>query len=209
MDNWETKYLEEVRMHSKKALQYFSNIQKSQREIDVCRAFLRCAGIKYSNHEIVVSNEEPVDINFRAAQFQIREVMEDNRRRGDELREILKAKLVESLMKKYNSPNPISLSELVEIIARSLISKANRYGTDQCGNLDALIYVNLRYRFLEITSAFPDLSVLKIQNWRSVSLLFPPYSIVLYVNPNAPDFLKAMGGIVLHNWKEPDGLFDE
>lgn len=68
--------------------------------------------------------------------------------------------------------------------------------------------MNLRYRFLEITSAFPDLSALTIQNWRSVSLLFPPYSIVLYVNPNAPDFLKAMGGIVLQNWKEPDGLFD-
>ena len=60
---------------------------KSKRERMVCRAFLRCLGVQFQEDEILAPYTEPIDVAFRSAKFQIRELMEPERKRGDEVRE--------------------------------------------------------------------------------------------------------------------------
>ena len=48
----------------------------------VCRAFLRCMGVGFSEDEIAVGAREPTDITFRGAEFQITEVLDEGRRRS-------------------------------------------------------------------------------------------------------------------------------
>jgi len=73
-----------LRAHAKDTLHFLSNAMKPEREKAVCRALLRCMSIHFFDNEIIVPVEEPVDVSYRTARFQIRELMEDDRRRGDE-----------------------------------------------------------------------------------------------------------------------------
>ena len=80
----ERDYLDGLRAHAADTVRYLSSELKPERERAVCRAFLRCLGIPFADEEIIASSTEPVDVSFRDARFQIREVMEKGRRRGDE-----------------------------------------------------------------------------------------------------------------------------
>ena len=87
MDRDEAEYLDRLRDHTVETRRIFSNKMKPERERMVCRAFLRCLGVQFRDEEIVTSYTEPIDVIFRSAQFQIRELMEPDRKRGDELKE--------------------------------------------------------------------------------------------------------------------------
>ena len=209
MARWKAKYLDEIRSHAVEANRFFSNGVKPERERSVCRAFLRTVGIPFSDTEIVTSTEEPVDVIFRTARFQIREVMENRRRRGDEFRRMSNAVSINDLFEKYVPPKPMLLAELVPMLARALMSKAKRYGLLQCQTLDALVYVNLSKRYLDRLSPIPPLNCLQTQNWRSVSVVFPPFGVVLHACPGAPNFLQSVVAMVLNNWEQIDDLFDQ
>lgn len=50
--------------------------------------------------------------------------------------------------------------------------------------------------------------MLQTQGWRSVSMLFVPYGVVLLAAPTAPAIIRAKAGRVLNEWPGLDGLFD-
>jgi hypothetical protein len=88
MDRDEAEYLRKLQEHVAETRRLFSNTMKPERERMVCRAFLRCVGIKFCDQEIIASDTEPVDVVFRSAKFQIRELLGSDRKRGDELKEL-------------------------------------------------------------------------------------------------------------------------
>jgi hypothetical protein len=47
-----------------------------------------------------------------------------------------------------------------------------------------------------------------MQGWRSVSILFPPYGVVLLAEDTAPDFLGEVVGKVRKSWRKADGSFE-
>jgi hypothetical protein len=213
VDRSDQEYLEALRAHAADTLLYLSDRQKPERERAVCRAFLRCIGLSFYEHEIIAPAPEPTDVSFRDAQFQVREFLEKGRRRGDEWnakQELWSnARSMDDVVVPWKPPAAMCMPDLMATVTVALEGKAYKYGTAQCRGLDALVYVNLTAtRFLHPVNAPSEVSRLQRQGWRSVSLLFPPYGIVACASANAPAFLRSITGQVLNAWSDPQDLFD-
>lgn len=214
MHRGDQEYIAKIRKYEAETRTLLSNRQKPDRERMVVRAFLRCVGLQCSDDEIQTSNEEPVDVVFRSAQFQVMDIL-GGRQRGKESlerqRRYEKATRFSNLEEPYSASAPMSFGELSQNTGVGLAKKASRYGVKTCSTLDALVYVDLSGRHLWPLEPSLEAKVadeLGGQGWRSVSVLFPPYGIILAVIPSAPDFLKDKVGLILNQWPHPDGLFD-
>jgi hypothetical protein len=214
MTSNEQAYIGELQKHASEARALFSNAQKPQRERMVVRAFLRCLGAPFIDDEIVASKDEPVDVVFRSARFQVMESL-GGRKRG--LDWITRQRLYQTvqrfseLLERYTPPKPLSFGDAAQMVAQNLAVKASHYGVANCARLDALVYVDLRNRYLWPLEPGLEPQVaggLHRQGWRSVAMLFVPYAAVLTVRPDAPDLLKEKAGLVLNQWPNPEGLFD-
>lgn len=104
-------------------------------------------------------------------------------------------------------PASVSLVELVPEIVDALSKKAQRYGIG-CNDVDALVYVNLGNRFLAPNLDIPNIDKLRSQDWRSVSVVFPPYGVILYTESAAPDFLSTLKPGQYNEWQDIDSLFE-
>jgi hypothetical protein len=205
-------YLEALRSDAEESVNFFGNEMKTKRERGTCAAFLRCLGIKFSSASIK-TGEDPPDIIFDSARFEICEILEKDRRRHQEYKEY-KKKLEtlnnpRELELKHYTPKPILFDEVLLLVSSELSKKFSKYGYSICSKLDALVYINLRTSFLEHDSPLKNLDVLRKQGWRSVSIIFSPYSYVFFATDKAPKFLKNFIGQTKSEWRGyPDGLFE-
>jgi hypothetical protein len=215
MNEMDKKYLQKLRDHARDTRMFLSNKMKSERERAVCRAFLRTIGISFEESEIIAPSTEPADVSFRTARFQIRDLLEPNRRRGDDWKKreqmYLSAKSVDDVMVPLSLPIPLGFDRLVPELELALSAKAQKYKRnykDWCTEIDALVYVDLKGRFLAANSSMPDLDRLKSQGWRSVSVLFSPFGVVLFTGSTAPEFLRAVPPGPRIEWEDIDTLFE-
>ncbi len=205
------EYLAKLRKHASNTRAFLKNEAKPERERSVCRAFLRTIDVGFDEAELVAPTVEPADVAFRTARFQIREVLDPDRKRGDDWKhkekKFTEAKSLEALIEPYSPPTPVTLATLVPKIVEALSEKSQKYGTE-CKDIDALVYVNLRNQYLEAHSDIPPLDELKWQGWRSVALLFSPYGVILFAEPTAPDFLTAKEPGKYKKWEDIGSLFE-
>jgi hypothetical protein len=206
----ERDYLNKLIDHFRDALTFFSSANKVERERATVRAFLRSIAEEFSEQEIVFGPEEPIDISFRSAKFQIKETL-GGRKRSDEFRDRLRraqnALHVKDVMESWASSKEMSFEEALQLVSSSLASYARKLGANQCSELDALVYVNPTGRHLwPLPAQARSANTLNQQGWRSVSMLFPPYGVVIAARPCAPDFLQARAGQILR-CPHPDGCF--
>jgi putative endonuclease (uncharacterized protein DUF1780) len=208
-------YVEALRKDAADARALMSNRQKPKRERMVVRALLRCLGVAFEDTEIVVGTEEPVDVAFRAARFQVRDLVGD-RKRGKEWAEreqrYRDAKTVSDVMTRFAPSTAIPFDRAAKMVAQALTEKSRRYGLRVCRTLDAVAYIDLGGSHLypsEPGSQTSDaLTELSRQGWRSVSMLSLPYGIVLTANEEAPEFLRLRLGSAYSEWPGPDGWFE-
>lgn len=213
------EYFDDMRKHVIETIAFFSNKngnkEKEERERSICRAFLRTIGVAFEEKELLAPapSGEPSDVDFRLARFQIREILDEDRKRGDEWKEKLKEysekKQAKELLKPYSPSTSIELQELMPKVVKALLEKVKKknYGP-ACSSIDALVYVNLKDQHLATHSSMPNLDELKSQGWRSVSLLFPPYGVILYADSMAPDFLRTLEPSQYMKFKDISSLFD-
>jgi hypothetical protein len=205
-------YIAKLQACTAETLTFLGNSQKHERERAVCRAFLRAIGVRFEEHEIVAPWQEPVDVRFRDARFQIRDHLA-GRRRGDEWKQRqnrwARARRIADTLERTTWPTPMSRTELVDAVGDALKSKSKKYGPRGCSKIDALIYADITAtRFLMARSAASDVSGLQQQGWRSVSVLFPPYGLVLFAHDSAPALLRQRLRKTQRAWRKSDGLFD-
>jgi len=212
MSTTDKEYLEKLRNYATEVRTFLSNKMKPERERSVCCAFLRTLGVSFNESEIIAPAEEPVDVMFREARFQIKDILEADHRRGDiwkdKQRKYETAPSIDAAIEidPPPMPSPVALNALIPEVTTALSEKANKYSI-MCQELDMLIYLDLRKRFLAAGSTELRVQPLKAQGWRSVSLLFPPYGVVLFAKPEAPDFLKAAESKLHMQWSDIDTLF--
>ena len=210
MSKTDRAYLEKLKAHAAETRTFLSNTMKPERERSVCRAFLRAIGVSFIDSELIAPTVEPADVAFRDARFQVRDLLRE-RKRGDAWKNNEKryaeAQSLADLLEPYSPPVPTSLKDLVPEVAMALAEKAAKYGAG-CKDLDALMYVDLPDTFLEANSPLPDIAQLQRQGWRSVSLLFVPYGVVLFANDDAPAFLRAAAERAHMQWANMDTLFE-
>ena len=174
---------------------FAANTPHINREKRICRAFLRCIEVEYSEDELIRGPCEPIDITFGEAKFQLTEVLGD-RRRGDDLRNLetkyKTASVSRDLLVPIGEPERISFPEMAAEARKRLEQKFIKYGECKCRGLDALVHIELANRYLyptEVTCT-EDVHTMKAEGWRSAAVLSVPYAIVLFANETAPAFLK-------------------
>ncbi len=213
MSNGEEEYLGKMRAYVAETRRLLSNESKPDREQLVCRAFLRAIGVAFEEIEIFAPSTEPVDVTFRDARFQIREILDENRRRGDEYRmkevRYQEARRIEDVMVPWRSPVRMSFDELTALTAAALEAKVAKYRSGRA-ELDALAYIDLADppRFLDPDSPAKESALLEAQGWRSVSILFPPYGIVVTATSTAPQFIRTRLHKTLMECKDPHDLWE-
>jgi hypothetical protein len=94
---------------------------------------------------------------------------------------------------------------LLPHVTAALAAHAVWYGV-RCTGLDALVVVDEYQRGLTPPALAPGVAALPRQGWRSVSVWWPPYGLVLYTASGAPAFLRAAIGQLLRHGETLDTL---
>lgn len=200
----ENDFIKEYIDTLKETIYFFSNKRKPDREVWVVRHFLSQIDIAFSNEEIYASLEEPIDVVYRDARFQVKEIIDENRKRGNENKELLrKAETATSnsdLLETYQPPQAITCPDIVPIVAELALKLQQKYGPNESISTDLIFYFNLQNIYVA-GNTFPaiDNYSSKMTAWRSVSSCSNDCALVLYVSQRAPDFLKTAQGKVHRN----------
>ena len=174
----------------------FSEDPRTEREKAPVREFLRYLGVGFTEEELVVPlKHDDMDVRFREARFQNVERIVAARRRHEEVQQFAErvrtAREVAARGVPRGDSVPMRVRELLREVHKALGNESRK--TVNRAALDALVYVNLRGRHLypapdvfeEDARAVADLG------WRSVSVLWPPYAVVISARSAAPKFLRV------------------
>lgn len=191
------------------AVASFSSKNRRALELYASEQFLEGLGLRFAPADLVQISEEnhPIDVTFRDAAFQVKELLDVGRRRHDDLR--AEERRLAALRKRVEAgerigceqlgrlvePTDVTLSEITDRAhdqARRLRDK--KYGPSERSSMDLLFYVNLLHQTLALGS-LPSTSFAEL-GYRSVSVVFTYSSIVFHADRNAPSFLREAQGIV-------------
>jgi len=183
----------ELLQHTKSSVDFFSSENKKPREIWVVDQFLKNLGVKFHKDEIIPNTDDPPDVKYCGASFEIKELSDEGRQRHREYKDYAKRlEKVEELSELTEPVHPMSatLQEVVTMIESNLAS----YLIDPalCPRIDILYYVNLQDLYFLKNSEYSFNNKHIWQKWRSVSLVENgKISVVLWATKDAPDFIKA------------------
>lgn len=188
--DWKSERIQAVQ----ESIKFFHNTNKLEREKWVVARLLenfKPVFLEGSLHEA----EEPADVQFEDARFQVKEVLEHDRRRGDEYKKALeKAETAEEygdLLEDY-TPYKISFEEIVNRCYEYSKDLTNKYGPKERGDLDLICYFN----YLDSNEVPPVEVLFSEKHYRSFSVISNRYRSVIYAAEGAPEFLKKQVGIV-------------
>lgn len=203
------KLIDEHKQRLKESLKFFSNDMKPERERWVCREFLENLGIKVLDRELVSSKEDPPDVLFRSARFEVKELMDEDRPRMAEYKKSLaKAETAtdaEELLEHYE-PKTMSASDVRDLVLPQVQELEKKYPRAVRESLDLIFYVNLLD--YATTGSTVDVSQLpkSVTEWRSVSFVTNNCSCVIWVANKVPDFLAGKVGSVFHKNPSRPGM---
>ncbi|NQD91755.1 DUF1780 family protein [Pseudomonas sp. CrR25] len=193
----DSDYLRLLTHQAEQANAFLSNARKWERERWVCQRLLQALNIEHRLEEFGPAEQEPPDVLFREASFEVFFVLDEGRRLNDEWRAELERRRsafsLSQLVRREAKPRRIPVAELQARLAPTLRKKAHNYserGLD-LGELDLLAYVNLKRAVPDFNSHFPPPTEYLRQGWRSLSLVGPTFARVLFAHPDAPDFLRG------------------
>jgi hypothetical protein len=199
----DSDYLRLLTRQAEQANDFLSNARRWERERWVCQRLLTALNLRHRQDEFA-TGQEPPDVLFRGASFEVFFVLDQDRRLNDEWRAELQrrrsALSLSQLLRREARPRRIPAMELQARLAPTLRKKAHNYGERglDLGELDLLAYISLKREVLDLNSPFPPPAEYLRQGWRSLSLVGPNYARVLFAHRDAPDFLRhSLGRTVL------------
>lgn len=173
---------------------FYSQLGKPDRERWTVESFLKGLSITFEPSELRSLPEAcKVDVEFREARFQVKEITDPGLRRTEEVRDtylrVMAARNLHELVGPgfaYDVPSPTNGYELViESARKESLKKKYR---ESRGGLDLLFYVT-RTRVALIDAREINHEELAVLGWRSVSCLIGDRAQVLYAGQGAPEFL--------------------
>jgi hypothetical protein len=186
----EQEVIESVRRAREEEVRFFSSAAKGEHERWVAREFLTRLRVEFRDDEITSEPEgSPVDVTFRSANFQIKEVFDPAQQRHVELKESFRrAKQARTLR---DLVAPVYLRDIVVTDLGNLlfdIAATHRYSPRVKADLDLLVYVTRpRAGFYESLRSVA--SKLNGLGWRSISCLLGENPLLLIATVASPPFL--------------------
>ena len=193
-------YLASVRKAREESVKFFGAANKPERERWVANEFLGNLGVEFAESEIQCVADEPPDIRFRSASFEIKEIIDKGRRRHADCKTALEkansASSPQDLLEPV-TPRDITYTEVCDLVEAEVVRFAEKYAPATRSNLDLLFYVNLEDVFGYVATPLPPLSKWGAYGFRSVSIVMGRLAGVLMAAQTAPDFLKECGPRVI------------
>lgn len=192
----EAAILSEMKRAWAEQRRFFSNAGKEDREHWAVSEFLLHLKVEFSAPELRSHPQaSKVDVEFRAACFQVKEITDPNFRRGDEIKttyeRVMRATTLQDTVGPcfvFDIPPPVSGYSLVRDAAADLATSSTY--RDHKANLDLLCYLT-RTRTSRITADQLRAPEIAAFGWRSVSCLIGDQASVLYAAADAPAFLRS------------------
>ena len=195
------EFLELRRKDLAESIKYFGSDHKPQREMWVVSGFLVNLGISIADGDLKPMPDDPPDVLFSDAKFEVKEIMDAGRPRHAEYKRALAkartATKAQELLEHY-TPRDATLTEICELITDNAMSWAKHYDQKLCASLDLLCYVNLQDVMGLAEIPHPDATALRALSWRSVSFMMGRRACVIVAREGAPEFLKPAVGRVKH-----------
>jgi Putative endonuclease, protein of unknown function (DUF1780) len=194
-------YLVETRKALRDSVAFFSPERKMEREKWIVDSFLKNLGAVFELSELVSEPDEPPDVRFGDARFELKELMDPGRRRHQEYRDsLVKAHSATDLAELLEpfTPQDATTSEVYADVFGVASGLLRKYPPSTCANLDLLFYINYKDVMGLTELPFPDVTELRAQPWRSVSFILGHRACVLVARPDAPTFLRAVQGTIVH-----------
>lgn len=194
----ERALLAEMKRAWSENLRFYSNAGKEDRERWVVAEFLTHLRVPFDPNELRSHiQKSKVDVEFRDARFQVKEIPDPNFRRGDEIKttyhRVMNAKTLQDTVGPgfvYDVPHVESAYNLVRDTARDLATSATY--KDHKATLDLLCYVT-RTRASVISANEVRPEELSLLGWRSISCLIGSQAVALYAGSDGPTFLQSYG----------------
>lgn len=190
----EADLLAEMKRDWTEHLQFYSNKGKEERERWVVGEFLTQLAVRFAPDELrSPPQHSKVDVEFREARFQVKEIPDPNVRRSDEIRDtyrrVVGAKTLKDTLDPgviYDVPPVVNGYEIVRENARQL-ALSKKY-IDCKSGLDLIYYITrTRVSIIQMQDVNP--AELCSFGWRSVSYLMGNHALVLCTAFNVPGFL--------------------
>ena len=191
----EREYIKSVLRAREATLDFFRPGEDRQfaRELWCARTFVADLGSPGEESEFTkVPGDITVDVAFRDARFQEKEIMQANRRRGDEIRHSIDA--AKKAQRASELLTPFSLEALTPRRIGKLIAKNMPKYVARCpcqpdrASIDLLVYVNLERATIDKT--VPKIPEIVQAGWRSVSVVTNDGSMVFHADDSAPAFIR-------------------
>ncbi len=196
------EYLEAQRKARAESVEFFRASNKPERERWVVREFVTNLGLVFADSEIRSSDQDPPDVQFREANFEIKEILSQGRRRHreykDGLQKALGATSPSDLVETY-TPRDVAVFDVcggVYFEAKALAEL--KYAASTRKALDLLFYVNITDVSGLQETPFPDLEPIDKLGFRSVSFLMGYRSCTLSAAANTPSFLHSALKRIVH-----------
>lgn len=190
------EYLEAVREYRKETVELYKPSNRHVGEIWIANEFLKNLGIPFDEYELEPVKDDPPDVIFRTAQFEMKEILDSGRKPDKEHKEALKkameAETPQDLIKHY-SLRDIEYTEIYKLVEKDVIKYSSKYSADVKKSMDILFYVNLWDTRAYIAGPLPLGSELEKHGFRSISFVSGPLSGVLMANDDAPEFIGDEG----------------
>ena len=195
----EQEIIDKLVRHLETTIELLSN--QEYIEIWTVNEFLTNLDIEFDKNELEKSKEEPIDIKFHEANFQVKTIYDEDRKMLKEYKARLeKAKkantLFEALNRREYTPTDISIQEIANLIDKKL--EGYNLSPEQYAKIDMLFYFN-RF-FYGITESreftFPNKELWK--KWRSVSMVKNGgINFIYWARDTAPAFIKSNKGKII------------
>jgi len=195
------EYLKAQRKAWAESVDFFRSEKKRERELWVAREHLTNLGLSFTDDELSSSPQDPPDVLFRAANFEITEILSEGRRRHQEYRDGLQKALDANTpadLVEHFTPRDISIAGVWALVLEEAETLAkDKYPPAVRKTLDLLFYVNLNDVFGLVEAPFPDLKPLEALGYRSVAFVMGYRSSTLVATNDAPIFVKYAVGQIL------------
>lgn len=174
------KYVKSVKDGLKDSIKFFGNVKKPQRELWVLTEFLSYIKPEFNADEIVLSKEEPSDVQYQEYTFQVKEVLSPYRRRHQEYKDKLASITEETTLKDTQElyhPHHVSLNEYFPYLNSELARHRIEKYKGLTSNMNMLVYLNLTgttYKTDPVEYRYKE-----FQYWKSVSLVSNNNAIIL------------------------------
>lgn len=176
----------------------FSRQFKPWREWHNAVHFLTNLHIGVDDAQVFCSPLDPPDVIYQDAAFEIKEIMDEGRRRHDEVKQARQKAIRQPMSQDYTLRPAIDLlpADAGQLVLAQLEGLAERYQAEVKARTDMLFYVNKLEHWFD-DGPMPDSALFAKFGWRSVSAVVASgVSLVFYASTDAPKFLQDNYGQV-------------